>query len=291
MLRMQIPGNRCTATIARHVGPTDVHSPANKLAREFGRQAFGGDPAGYHQARPEYPQWVYATLTSRCGLRRHSATFEIGAGTGIATQRLLQFGADPLVAIEPDPRLASFLRANLPEQALTVLVSTFEEAELAAASFDLGVSATAFHWLDEDAALAKIATLLRPGGWWVSVCNVFGDDSRPDPFHEATKDLLGAPANPSAGDRGIPFALDFEVRLAALKRSGAFDHVENQASRWPLVLDAQQTVALYATYSNIIARPDRNAVLAELGRIAREEFKDRVIRNMVTSLYLARRAG
>jgi hypothetical protein len=36
-------------------------------------------------------------------------------------------------------------------------------------------------------------------------------------------------------------------------------------------------------------RPDREAVLAELRRIARDQFQGRVTRNMVTSLYVARR--
>ena len=263
----------------------------NKLPREFGRQGFGDDPAGYHGARPEYPEWVYDTLTSRCGLRRNAAVFEIGAGTGTATRRLLELGANPLVAIEPDQRLADFLRASNPDQSLTVMVSPFEDAVLESNAFDLGVSATAFHWLDEVPALAKIATLLRPGGWWVAVWNEFGDYSLPDPFHEATKDLLRAPMGPSAGDRGVPFALDFEARLTALNSGGAFDLVENQANRWSLVLDAQQTVALYATYSNVNARSDRKAVLDELGRIAREDFENRVVRPMVTSLVIARRAG
>src|ERR1043165_1521417 len=94
---------------------TTVQQAANQLPKEFGRRAFGGDPAGYHAARPAYPNWVYETLTSRCGLRRGTAVFEIGAGTGIATHRLLALGADPLVAVEPDARLADFLRANNPD--------------------------------------------------------------------------------------------------------------------------------------------------------------------------------
>src|SRR5262249_23188051 len=102
---------------------------------------------------------------------------------------------------------------------------------------------------------------------------------------------LGALANPSAGDNGITFALDTAARLAALRRTGAFDVVEDSTSRWSLTLDARQTAALYATYSNVIARPDRAAVLAELERIARPEFGGRVVRNMTTRLYIARRAN
>lgn len=75
---------------------------AIKLARQFGRQAFRKNPAGYHRSRPEYPEGVYATLASRCGLRRNAAVFEIGAGTGTATRRLLELGSDPLTAIELD---------------------------------------------------------------------------------------------------------------------------------------------------------------------------------------------
>jgi len=183
----------------------------------------------------------------------------------------------------------AFLRATIPDKALTVLISAFEEAVLPGASFDLGLSATAFHWLDEDMALAKVEKLLRPGGWWAMVWNVFGDRCRPDPFHEATKILLDGPVSPSAGAGDVPFALDGEARLAALERTHAFNRIEYQASPWSLILDPHQTVALYATYSNVNIRPDREAVLAELGGGARDEFHGRVTRNMVTSLYVARR--
>src|SRR5262245_31931171 len=145
--------------------------PPPRLARDAGRQAFGADPANYHNARPDYPVWVYRTLRSRCALGAGTSAFEIGAGSGKATRRLLDLGAGPLVAVEPDPRLAEFLRTANPDPALTVLVSAFEDAVLEEGAFDLGVSGTAFHWLEEGAALAKIARLLRPGGWWAAFWN------------------------------------------------------------------------------------------------------------------------
>jgi hypothetical protein len=136
--------------------------------------------------------------------------------------------------------------------------------------------------------LNKVAKLLRPGGWWAMIWHTFGDQHRPDPFHEATKTLLKGPSSPAdPGD--TPFALDAKARLAALERTSAFDSVEHRTSTWSLMLDPDQTVALYSTYSNINIRPDREAVLAELGRVAHDEFFDRVTRNMVTSLYVARR--
>jgi SAM-dependent methyltransferase len=259
------------------------------IDRTFGREAFGRDPGGYHAARPAYPEWVFDVLCERCGLRPNAVTFEIGAGTGTATRRLLELGANPLLAVEPDRRLATFLRDTVPDKALRVVVAPFEEVILQEASYDLGFSATAFHWLAEDVALTKVAKLLRPGGWWAMVWNVFGDSHRPDPFHDATKSLLNGSLSPSAGNGEVPFALDAEARLAALEKTGAFDNVEHRTSAWSLVLDPDQTVALYATYSNVNIRPDREAVLKELGRVARDEFHGRVTRNMVTSLYIGRR--
>lgn len=259
------------------------------IPKVAGREAFGLDPAGYDASRPDYPGWVFQILRDRCGLGKGSAVLEIGAGTGKATRALLNEGSS-VIAIEPDLRLAEFLSTSNSDPALTVLVSAFEDAQLDAGTFDLGVSATAFHWLDEDVALARICSLLRPGGWWAATWNVFGDDSRPDPFHSATEKLLAGPSNPAAGERGIPFGLDRQARLAALDQAGGFECVECTMRQWSLVLNADQTVALYATYSNINVRTDRDAVLAELGRIARDSFKDCVVRNMTTSLYTARRS-
>src|SRR6185437_15446658 len=152
--------------------------------------------------------------------------------------------------VETDARLAEYLRKGCPSPALRVLVDSFEIAALDDGTFDLGVSATSFHWLDEYTAMIKVARVLRRGGWWTMVWNVFGDDSRPDPFHDATRSLLDGPASPSAGEAGVPFALDVPARLAALNQIEAFEAIEHQDSHWPLVLDAEQTVALYATYSN-----------------------------------------
>lgn len=179
-----------------------------QLDRAFGRQAFGADAANYDAARPAYPGWVFEALRDVCGVRAGSHVFEIGAGTGKATGPLLALGAAPLVAIEPDARLADFLRAAFPGSALDVTTQTFEDVELEAGAFDLGLSATAFHWLHEGPALSKIAHSLRAGGWWAALWNNFGDGAYPDLFHLATQEVLAGPASPGEWQRGIPFGLD-----------------------------------------------------------------------------------
>jgi hypothetical protein len=60
-------------------------------ARE-GRGLFGSDPRNYDEVRPPYPEPLYELLVAAGALRAGTATLEIGAGTGLATRRLLEPG-------------------------------------------------------------------------------------------------------------------------------------------------------------------------------------------------------
>src|SRR3954471_9396639 len=106
------------------------------LDRSFGRQAFGLDAANYHAARPRYPEAVWTALHERAGLRPGIDILEIGAGTGLATEPLLAAGPKRLVAVEPDARLAAFLRQRLDDPRLEGIAAPFEETALAPARFD-----------------------------------------------------------------------------------------------------------------------------------------------------------
>jgi SAM-dependent methyltransferase len=137
-----------------------------KIPLSEGRHLFGSDPLAYANGRPDYPEELYQRLRTRCELGPGVSAFEIGAGTGLATQRLLALGMWRLWAIEPDPRLAAYLRETISSSWFRVDESAFEEAELPEAEFDLGVAATSFHWLDQSSALTKVYRSLKPGGWW-----------------------------------------------------------------------------------------------------------------------------
>ena len=52
--------------------------------------------------------------------------------------------------------------SKLPE--VEVIVTDFDSWELPAATYDLVISATAFHWLDPATRVARCADVLRPGG-------------------------------------------------------------------------------------------------------------------------------
>jgi SAM-dependent methyltransferase len=259
------------------------------------RRLFGGDPGGYDRGRPEYPSRVYEILTARCGLRPGAATLEIGPGTGLATRRLLALGADPLVAVEPDERLAAYLSGRLRAEghAVELRVEGFEEAALDATSFDLVVSATTFHWLDQPVALAKVGRILRSGGWLANWWNVFGDSFGVDAFHEATKHVMEPLGRPAANPDGrLPFPLDAEARLADLRAAGVFEEIDHEVIPWLARFDPSQIRALYGTFPNVsgLPEPRRSEVLDALAAVVEREFGGLVERTFYTSIYIARRA-
>lgn len=224
------------------------------LSQELGRSAFGGDPQAYAAARPPYPAQVFAALDARHPIGG-SRLFEIGAGTGLATLPLLDFGPARLTAIEPDLRLTDYLATQARHPALEIVATTWEDAELAA-GYDIGVSAMAFHWLDQQAALAKVRRALKPGGWWAMWWNVFGDPDEPDELFVKSGPLfrtLATPPSWRAGKRA--FAVDVDARLADLVAAG-FAQSSADVMRWTIRMDAAEVRSLAATFSQVVNATD-----------------------------------
>lgn len=266
----------------------------NPIAPQEGRGLFGADPKSYDEIRPPYPEQLYAFLVSTGALHANTATIEIGAGNGLATRRLLELGANPLTAIEPDRGFAPLLHslAAATKAEFHILHTAFEETALPASHYDLVAAATAFHWIEPTSGLTKVATVLKPGGhaalWW----NVFGDNERADPFHDATQPILQPLAvSPSNPPQRAPFALDIPARLADFAHTGQFEPPVYQHYPWTLVLNTPQVGALYGTFSGInrLPPPERQRILDQLMRVADQQFGGRVERNMVTAVYVARR--
>jgi SAM-dependent methyltransferase len=266
------------------------------LNRESGRRLFGADLEAYDRGRPGHPARVYEVLVERCGLVPGARVLEIGPGTGQATRRLIGLGAD-LVAVEPDDRLAGHLPSAVGQ--VVVLNRPLEEAELHPTAFDLAVAASSFHWVDEEAGLAKIRAALRPGGWIALWWSHFGAEEPTNPFHRALRPMVDEilasrgielEESPSAPTGGRPrHGLDVEARTAALELAG-YDWIEHELIQWSHVWDATGIRALYASFSPIIRLDEatRVAVLDAVEELAVRDFDGRLELTVLTSLYTAR---
>lgn len=258
------------------------------IDRTEGRHLFGLNPDGYDATRPAYPQWIFEELASSGALYSGAATLEIGPGTGRATRRLIEYGADPLTLVEPDSRFEKLLHeatSRLPT--CTVLRTYFEDARLEAQQFDLAVAATSFHWIDPITGMVKLRKLLRNEGTAALIWNVLQDLDKPDPFHEATEALLSPlAASPSGRPNAIPFALDRAAREADARRGG-FDEVTYSESRWSFQLRTEQVGQLYEGFSPIqrLDADARKTLLDALMRIAETQFGGVVERNVTSCMY------
>jgi SAM-dependent methyltransferase len=117
-----------------------------------------GSPAGRLRADRRA-----AFLVERCALGPGVRCLELGAGTGVFTERLLRSGCE-LVAVELSPATAQRCRERVRGRA-EVVVGNVETGEgLEGRSFDAIVGVSVLHHVDLAATLASTFSLLRPGG-------------------------------------------------------------------------------------------------------------------------------
>jgi SAM-dependent methyltransferase len=144
------------------VHPRRVSDPSPAYTDRRRAEAFGAAADRYDRYRPRYPQTLVAALVPSHGMR----VLDVGAGTGIASAQLMEAGAEVL-AVEPDPRMA----ACAAEKGVRVEEATFEDWQPTGRTFDLVVFAQSFHWMQPERALAKVASILRPGGHMALLSN------------------------------------------------------------------------------------------------------------------------
>ncbi len=249
----------------------------------------------YGDGRPGYPPAIFDLLAAYYGLGPGTRVLEIGAGTGQATGSLLDAGA-VVTAVELGSGLAQHLLDRFGSDRLSVLVGEFETVELPAQGFDLVVAATAFHWIEPDHGLARVAQILRPGGsvalWW----NCYGDPARPDPLADAMRPLLRRRCpqfvdNGSAGVAAHPYALDVTSRMAELERSGLFDSIDHHVVAWTATQTANRLRAFLSSFSPWMDLDEsiRNPLLGEIEQLVVERFGGEVERPFLTTLFTGRR--
>jgi SAM-dependent methyltransferase len=263
----------------------------DKINQKEGRRAFGANASGYDEVRPAYPQWMFNLLIQERKIYEGAVTLEIGPGNGLATRVLVKSGAVPLTLIEPDKRFRGSLESVVKpaKGKCRILWESFEESDLPSDSFDLVLIGTAFHWLDPETRVNKLAEITRKGGAIVLLWNVFQDMTIPDPFHEATKTILsGLSSSPSGAPETLPFALDREAREDEFLAGGNFELSHYAEGHWKLYLNPMEVRLLYEGFSSISRLPiDRKLkLLDQLQEIAETLFGGVVVRNMTSPLYV-----
>lgn len=188
--------------------------------------------------------------------------------------------------------MAAYLRDATSSADLDVVLSSFEEAVLTPAGFDIALAATSFHWVDQEIGLSKLGQTLKPGGWAALWWTLFRDPDQPDEFSQSVEQILG-PATRGAFDEPgrPPFQLDEPHRRRDMQRWGGLSDVTSQVISWTCDLTPLQARALYASMATVIRRPpdEQRRILDDVEALATELSEGSLTRRFVTALYTGRR--
>lgn len=251
------------------------------------RKTFNENVLNYANARPGYMQELFADIFDYAQINPNGKALEIGIGTGQATKPFLDRGYF-VTAVELGDQLAAYAKTKFASYSnFHILHADFMETELEAESFDILYSATAFHWLPQQAAYQKVFHLLKPGGTIALFWNHPFPNRPEDESNQASQRVYDK-YRPS--EKAIEFsAADCKKREQALREAG-FTDVKSKIYHRVRTLHTEEYIALLNTYSDHLALKDdiRHAFEEEMRQALRTVGGTINIYDTV-DLYLARK--
>lgn len=246
----------------------------------------------YHDARPGYPEELFDDLVALSGIPPGGHILEIGPGTGIATLPLARRGY-AIRCIELGEQLAAVARENLADfPAVSVEIGTFETLPVAASTYDLAFSATAWHWIEQPLGYRKVAQALKPGGalaiWrHEHVWSPAGGDFWVDVQEVYEREMPGTPP-------GLRLSLpdDIADESAEIEASGLFGPPALRRYVWDIEYDAESYLRLLSTYSGHIdlAEPNRVRLFQGIADLINAPPNNgRIVKGYLAILHVAQR--
>ena len=201
------------------------------------RSKESGDSAvAYDEFRPRYPEAMFDDIMELGELQSGALAVEIGAGTGIATEGLVERGLQ-VVAIEPSDGMRALAQQKLGDRA-RFIGGRFEDFSALGAA-DAIVAFSAWHWVEPSVGLDLAARLLPAGGVlavaWTEVVSWGQGD-----FEERLAEVTGSPWPKTMGH--------MRASLAPIHADGRFREIALRAHEFERELDAQTFIGLTRTY-------------------------------------------
>jgi ubiquinone/menaquinone biosynthesis C-methylase UbiE len=257
------------------------------------RETFNRDAHQYDQARPGYPDKLFEDIVTFSEIPTDGKILEIGCGTGQATIPFAQRGYS-IHCIELGENLAEIARKKLiPYPQAQVSIGAFEKLSLVDESFDLAISATAFHWIDPHIGYKKLARVLKPAGAIALFWNKPVQTELSNKFFQSIQDIY-MQVVPSMAKKfpGLPHPDEIQLPVKAdINKSGKFGKVTVKKYKWDQAYTAPEYTELLDTYSDhITLDTDTKATLfAQIENQIEAQHGGRIVKEHLTILYLAQR--
>jgi SAM-dependent methyltransferase len=257
------------------------------------RGTFDREANQYERIRPGYPEELFEDVIKLSRIPANGDILEIGCGTGQATLPFARRGYS-IHCIELGENLAAIAKKNLAQYPnARVSTGSFEEFSLQEDSYDLVISATAFHWVDPEIGYPKVAKILKPKGTIALFWNKPVQTELSAGFFESIQSVYMQVVPSMAKEfPGLPHPDEIKLPIKAeIEQTGQFGDVTTRKYKWDREYFAQEYVNLLNTYSDHLSLDDdtRIRLLKRIKNHIDTEFGGRIVKEHLAILYLAKR--
>ena len=255
-------------------------SESKPLSRQFDDAA-----QFYDEVRSGYPEEMIEHIIAFAALPAHGRICEVGCGTGQMTLPFAQRGYT-IVALDQGERLAALAAQHCqPYPQVRVVPCAFEAWQDVPGSYNLFLSAQAFHWIDLAYGLARAAELLKAGGTIALIWRL--DRSQGSAFWQATEPIYNT-YNPVDSSPKPPGGAD--LYRHGLQTSREFVGVHEVRTAWTKRYTGEEYLKLLQTFSDHRAMPEPNKsrFFEAIGRVI-AQMGGEVIRHYETLALLAKK--
>ncbi|MEK6981975.1 MAG: class I SAM-dependent methyltransferase [Candidatus Micrarchaeota archaeon] len=243
-------------------------------------QSFDKISRTYEDVRPTYPDVVIKKILSFSKIPKNGKIVEVGCGPGIATIPFAKKGYN-ISAIDPGKNLLSIAKEKTRKFSnVSYILSSFEDAKLPINTFDLLISGTAFHWVNQKTGYKKAGELLKKGGtialFWLAN-NYKRTDFIPG---------LSAVFKKYSKNKKIK-QKPYEKEFKRIARSGLFGKVHRFIYNQRIKYSKEDYIKLVSTFGWINVHPKKPEFLKDLSNLLGK--RKYILVPYSTILFIARR--
>ncbi len=248
------------------------------------RTTFDEAASIYGDVRPSYPEEIVENIITLSGISKQGRILEIGVGTGQITLPFAKRSYE-IVGLELGPALAERARQNLQEYPNVKIVTTAFEEWQSEETFDLLLSAQAFHWIETALGLEQALTFLNGTG---AIALVWTLDESHTSFQKEAEPIYDKFIPPQP-HRPTPEE-GYQRYKAALAESAAFAEVVERSVNWSQTYSKEHFLKLQYTFSNhrVLSEETRVQFHQALSKVI-DAYGGSVVRLYKTVLLFARR--